>query len=95
LNLGFGLGLSRKVYRDEVGVNYNFAEFKYDQAKDPSFEAFNTPKHKVKASSKRKLFKNFGFNVWKIYAYLWQSTMVDGIIDATVIDAQINYELPN
>jgi hypothetical protein len=38
LNLGFGLGLSRKVYRDEVGVNYNFAEFKYDQAKDPSFE---------------------------------------------------------
>jgi hypothetical protein len=28
-SLGFGLGLSRKVYRDfEVGVNYNFAEFK-------------------------------------------------------------------
>jgi hypothetical protein len=56
LNLGFGLGLSRKVYRDfEVGVNYNFAEFKYDQAKDPSFEAgFNTPKHKVSVFRKRK-----------------------------------------
>jgi hypothetical protein len=50
LNPWFGLGLSRKVYRDfEVGVNYNFAEFKYDQ-KDPSFEAGFTPKHKVKAS---------------------------------------------
>jgi hypothetical protein len=33
-----------KIYRDfEVGVNYNYAEFKFDQAKDPSFEAgFNT-----------------------------------------------------
>ena len=99
-SLGFGLGLSRKVYRDfEVGVNYNYAEFKYDQAKDPSFEAgFNTPKHKVKASfGNEKLFKNFGFNVSGRYstAYLWQSTMVDGVIDAaTVIDAQINYEFP-
>jgi hypothetical protein len=28
-------------------------------------------------------------------SYLWQSTMVDGIIDAaTVIDAQVNYEVP-
>ncbi|MFT7396418.1 MAG: outer membrane cobalamin receptor, partial [Flavobacterium sp.] len=65
-SLGFGLGLSRKVYKDfEVGVNYNYAEFKFDQAKDPSFEAgFNTPKHRVKASfGNEKLFKNFGFNV--------------------------------
>jgi hypothetical protein len=48
-SLGFGLGLSRKVYKDfEVGVNYNYAEFKFDQAKDPSFEAgFNTLKHRV------------------------------------------------
>ena len=99
-SLGFGLGLSRKVYKDfEVGVNYNYAEFNYDQAKDPSFEAgFNTPKHKVKASfGNEKLFKNFGFNVSGRYntAYLWQSTMVDGVINAaTVIDAQINYEIP-
>ena len=63
---GFGLGLSKKVYKDfEVGVNYNFAEFKFDQASDPSFEAgFNTPKHRVKASlGNEKLFKNFGFNM--------------------------------
>jgi outer membrane receptor protein involved in Fe transport len=99
-SLGFGLGLSRKVYKDfEVGVNYNFAEFNFDQAKDPSFEAgFNTPKHRVKASfGNEKLFENFGFNVSGRYntAYLWQSTFADGIIAAaTVIDAQINYEFP-
>ncbi len=99
-SLGFGLGLSKKVYRDfEVGVNYNYAEFKFDQAKDPSFEAgFNTPKHRVKASfGNERLFKNFGFNVsgrWNS-EYLWQSTMVDGMIDsATVVDAQINYNIP-
>jgi outer membrane receptor for ferrienterochelin and colicin len=99
-SLGFGLGLSKKVYRNfEVGVNYNYAEFKFDQAKDPSFEAgFNTPKHRVKASfGNEKLFDNFGFNVsgrWNS-EYLWQSTMADGMIDAaTVIDAQINYNMP-
>lgn len=99
-SFGFGLGLSRKVYKDfEVGVNYNYAEFSFDQAKDPSFEAgFNTPKHRVKASfGNEKLFKNFGFNVsgrWNS-EYLWQSTMVDGMIDAaTVVDAQINYSMP-
>jgi outer membrane cobalamin receptor len=99
-SLGFGLGLAKKVYKDfEVGVNYNYAEFNFDQAKDPSFEAgFNTPKHRVKASfGNEKLFKNFGFNVsgrWNT-AYLWQSTMADGMIEsATVIDAQVNYSLP-
>ncbi|HEX9150760.1 MAG TPA: TonB-dependent receptor, partial [Flavobacterium sp.] len=99
-SLGFGLGLSKKVYRNfEVGVNYNYAEFKFDQEKDPSFEAgFNTPKHRVKASfGNEKLFDNFGFNIsgrWNS-EYLWQSTMVDGMIDAaTVIDAQVNYNMP-
>ena len=81
-------------------MNYNYAEFNFDQAKDPSFEAgFNTPKHRVKASlGNEKLFENFGFNVsgrWNS-EYLWQSTMVDGMIDAaTVIDAQINYNFLN
>jgi outer membrane receptor protein involved in Fe transport len=99
-SLGFGIGLSKKVYKDfEVSVNYNYAEFKFDQAKEPSFEAgFNTPKHKVKASfGNEKLFKNFGFNVSGRYntEYLWQSAFVDGMIAAaTVIDAQVNYEFP-
>jgi outer membrane receptor protein involved in Fe transport len=67
---------------------------------DPSFEAsFNTPKHRVKASiGNEKLFKNFGFNIsgrWNT-EYTWESTMVDGVIpEATVIDAQITYNVPS
>jgi hypothetical protein len=42
------------VYQDfEVGVNYNYAEFNFDQAKDPSFAGFNL-KHRVKASFEMK-----------------------------------------
>lgn len=99
-SLGFGLGLSRKVYKDfEIGANYNYAEFSFDQSKDPSFEAgFNTPKHRVKASiGNEKLFPNFGFNIsgrWNS-EYLWQSSFADGTIEAaTVIDAQLNYNFP-
>jgi len=100
-SLGFGLGLSRKVYKDfELGVNYNYAEFDFDQSQDQSFEAsFNTPKHRVKGSfGNENLFKNIGFNVsgrWNS-EYLWQSTMVDGLIpSATVIDAQVTYNVPS
>jgi len=99
-SLGFGIGVSRKVFGNfDLGANYNYAQFNFDQAKDPSFEAgFNTPKHRVKASvGNDRLFENFGFNVsgrWNS-GYLWQSTMVDGMIAAaTVIDAQINYGIP-
>jgi outer membrane receptor protein involved in Fe transport len=100
-SFGFGLGLSRKVIREfEVGVNYNYAEFNFDatNSNDKGFEAnFNTPKHRVKASiGNEKLFKNFGFNVsgrWNT-EYIWESTMVDGVIpEATVFDAQINYNV--
>ncbi|WP_162126627.1 TonB-dependent receptor [Flavobacterium phycosphaerae] len=99
-SLGFGVGVVKKLPRNfEVSANYNYAQFDFDQAKDPSFEAgFNTPKHKVKLGiGNDNLFKNFGFNVsgrWNS-EYLWQSTFVDGTIDAaTVIDAQINYGIP-
>ena len=100
-SLGFGLGLSKKVYKDfEFGVNYNYAEFDFDKSQDQSFEAsFNTPKHRVKASiGNEKLFKNFGFNIsgrWNT-EYIWESTMVDGVIpEATVIDAQVTYNVPS
>jgi outer membrane receptor for ferrienterochelin and colicin len=98
-SFGVGVGLSRKIIADfELGVNYNYAQFDYDNSQDPSFEAgFNTPKHRVKVSlGNEKLFENFGFNVsgrWNS-EYLWQSS-IDGIIaSATVIDAQINYGIP-
>jgi outer membrane receptor protein involved in Fe transport len=99
-SIGFGAGVSKKVYKDfELSANYNYAEFDFDQEKDPSFEAsFNTPKQRVKGSiSNDKLFKNFGFNLsarWNS-EYKWESNFADGMIDAaTVIDAQINYTIP-
>ena len=99
-SLGFGVGLSRKIIADfELGLNYNYAQFDFDQAKDPSFEAgFNTPKHRIKASiGNEKVLKNLGFNVsarWNS-EYMWESNFADGMIEsATVIDAQINYAVP-
>jgi outer membrane receptor protein involved in Fe transport len=99
-SFGFGVGLSKKVYKDfEVGVNYNYAQFDFDQSEDPSFVAgFNTPKHRIKASlGNAKVIKNLGFNVnvrWNT-EYLWQSSVGDGMIpENTVLDAQVNYALP-
>ena len=99
-SIGFGAGITRKIAKDfEISANYNYAQFDFDQSKDPSFEAgFNTPKHRVKGSiSNDKLFKNFGFNVSARWSdeYLWESTFADGMIDAvTVVDAQISYGFP-
>ena len=99
-SLGFGIGLSKKVYKEfELSANYNYAEFTFDQAKDPSFiPSFNTPKHRVKASlGNQKLFKNFGFNTnvrWNT-EYLWQASFADGMVPENVVfDAQINYAIP-
>ncbi len=99
-SMGVGFGLSKKVYKNfELGANYNYADFKFDQSKDPSFiPGFNTPKHRVKASlGNASLFKNFGFNFnirWSD-GYLWQSSFVDGMVESiTVMDAQINYTVP-
>lgn len=100
-SLGFGVGLSKKVYNNfELGVNYNHAQFEFDQAKDPSFIAgFNTPKHRVKASfGNTALFKNFGFNLNARWSseYLWQSSFADGMIpEVTVFDAQASYAIPS
>lgn len=99
-SLGVGVGVSRKVLKNfEVSASYNYAQFDFDQAKDPNFEAgFNTPKHRVKGSiGNDNLFKNFGLNVSARWSdeYMWESTFADGMIDAaTVVDAQISYGLP-
>lgn len=99
-SFGVGIGLSKRMFGYyDFGINYNYSQFNFDQSKDPGFEAgFNTPKHRVKATiGNERLFENFGFNAsirWN-NAYLWESTMVDGMIEsATVVDAQINYGLP-
>ena len=99
-SLGFGVGLSKKVYKDfELGANYNYSEYHFDQAQDPAFiTGFNTPKHSVKGSfGNAKVYENLGFNInvrWNT-AYVWQSSFADGVIpENTVMDAQINYALP-
>jgi hypothetical protein len=57
-SLGFVLDCLEKYKDFEVSVNYNYAEFNFDQSKDPSFEAgFNTPKHRAKLLRNEKLFK--------------------------------------
>lgn len=99
-SFGFGVGLSKKVYKDfEVGANYNYSQFNFNQEDDPDFVAgFNTPKHRIKASlGNAKVIKNLGFNVnvrWNS-EYLWESSFGDGMIpENTVLDAQINYAVP-
>ena len=98
---GATIGLNTKIFDGfNLGLNYTYAKFDFDQSSDPDFEAgFNTPEHKVKIQfGKTDLFKNFGFNVnarWQD-EYRWESTFLDGTIASrTVLDAQVNYRIPN
>lgn len=97
---GAAIAINTRIFNGiNVGLNYTYSKFEFDQASDPDFEpSFNTPEHKVKLQiGKQELFKNFGFNVnlrWQD-EYLWQSTFHDALIDSrTVLDAQINYTVP-
>ena len=98
---GVTAGVESKVLGNfDLGVNYTFSDFDFDQASDPDFQPqFNTPKHKVKASfGNTALFENFGFNVnyrWTD-TYLWQNSFATGTIPSySVLDAQVNYSVPS
>lgn len=98
---GATIGLSSKVFGNfDIEGNYTFAEQDFDQASAPDFRtAFNTPKHKVKVSfGNTELFTNFGFNLnyrWSD-TYFWQASFADGQVPSfSVLDAQVNYKLPN
>ena len=98
---GVTFGVDAKILGNfDIGANYTYAEFDFDQAAFPDFRTqFNTPKHKVKASfGNTELFKNFGFNInyrWSD-AYYWENTFADGPVPAfNVLDAQINYSVPS
>jgi len=100
-SFGGTIGIDAKLFGNfDFGVNYTYSEFDFNESADPDFRpAFNTPKHKVKASfGNTALFENFGFNVnyrWSD-SYFWEATFADGDIPAyTVIDAQINYGVPS
>ncbi|MCG1035049.1 TonB-dependent receptor [Polaribacter sargassicola] len=98
---GATIGLNTRLFDGyNLGLNYTYAKFDFDQLSDPDFEAgFNTPEHKVKLQfGKAELFKNFGFNInarWQD-KYRWESTFLDATIAArTVLDAQVNYSVPS
>lgn len=98
---GAVIGVDVKVLGNfDLGVSYTYADLDFNQDAYPDFRTnFNSPKHKVKASfGNTALFENFGFNInyrWSD-SYFWQATFGDGFIDAyTVLDAQINYEVPS
>jgi len=98
---GVTAGVDAKVFGNfDIGVNYTYADLDFNQAAFPDFRTnFNTPNHKVKASfGNTQLFENFGFNVnyrWSD-TYFWQATFADGQIPSySVLDAQINYEVPS
>ena len=94
---GATIGVASKVFDHfNLGVNYTFAKFDFNQSSDPDYKAsFNTPEHKVKVSfGSTSLFENLGFKVDYRWSdkYLWESTFADGIIASrNVVDAQINY----
>jgi hypothetical protein len=94
---GAAIGLTTKVGAGyELGMNYTWAKFDFDQDSDQDYEAgFNTPEHKVKASiANRNIVKNIGFRVdvrWSD-SYLWESTFVDAMLPArTNVDAQVSF----
>jgi outer membrane cobalamin receptor len=97
---GGSIGLTTRIFESyNIGLNYTFAKFDFDQSSDPDYEAgFNTPENKVKFSfGNPNVFENLGFNLdvrWND-EYLWESTFADAIIDErTVVDVQINYTVP-
>ncbi|MEX6626991.1 TonB-dependent receptor [Tenacibaculum salmonis] len=98
---GIGVGLTTKVFKTfNFGANYTLSKLIFNQEDDEDFKpGFNTPEHQVKVMfGNPNLFKNFGFNLnarWQ-NEFLWQSSFLNGNIDSrTVLDAQINYTIPN
>lgn len=97
---GASIGLSTKLWQKlDVGVNYSYAQYEFDQASDPDFSAgFNTPENQLKISiGSPNIIGNFGFNFNYRYQdeYLWQSTIANAVIPSRrVADAQISYFVP-
>ena len=98
---GAAVGVSTKIFNDfDLSANYTWSRLDFDVAGNPDFRtSFNTPEHKFKASfGKNELFKNFGFNVaWRWSDnYFWEASFGDGEVPAfNVLDAQINFRVPN
>ncbi|MEI6864852.1 TonB-dependent receptor [Flavicella sp.] len=97
---GAAIGMTTKVfYNFNLGLNYTWAKFDFDQSSDPDYQAgFNTPEHKVKVSfGNSNIGHHFGFRIdvrWND-AYLWESTYINAVLPArTTMDAQVTYGMP-
>ena len=79
-----------------VNAIYEYNSLDYTPTAGSSFEtSFNTPEHRIKVGLNGK-FDALSFNVNARYnsEYMFESTFVDGMIDAnTVIDAQLTLDL--
>ena len=97
---GVNIGLNTKIYdKFDLGLIYQWANFDFDQASDPDFQAgFNTPEYQVKASiGAVNLWDHFGFHLnyrWRD-EYLREATIANELMPSTsVFDAQLNYTVP-
>ncbi len=96
---GFTAGLEYAFFKGyRINANYTFAELNLDSP-DPTFTAFNTPKHKTNLSFyNRNVARNVGFNVtWRWSdTYRWQASFGDGQVPAfNLVDAQISFRVPD
>ncbi|ALJ05811.1 hypothetical protein APS56_12035 [Pseudalgibacter alginicilyticus] len=98
---GSAIAINTKILGGfDLGANYTYSNFDFDKEANPNFRpSFNTAEHKVKATfGNTELFKNFGFNLaWRWSdTYFWESSFGDGQIPSYhVVDAQINYRIPD
>ncbi len=98
---GGTIGIDTKIAGFDIGANYTYTLL--EDAEDLRARGvrvnFNSPEHKVKLSlGKTDLFKNFGFGINYRWSddYFWEASFADGDVPAySVLDAQINYSVPN
>ncbi|HUQ64954.1 MAG TPA: TonB-dependent receptor [Flavitalea sp.] len=98
-NYGASLGATYIFYKKfTVSGNLNYNKMKANKTNDIFITGFNTPEWSTNVSfGNRELTKNVGFSVayrWQ-KAFLWESPLVTGKIDAfNTFDAQVTYRVP-
>ncbi len=98
---GGTIGIDTKIAGFDLGANYTYTLL--EDAEELRARGvrvnFNSPEHKVKLSfGKTDLFENFGFGINYRWSddYFWEASFADGDVPAySVLDAQINYSVPN
>ena len=97
---GFSLGLNYYFPQYfSIAANYTFSELTESDKDDPLIPFFNTPKHKGNISLGMRGYKNFGANVtYRVvqgFDYFGSPQFSGPIPAYGLVDAQINYEIPD